>query len=180
MTQDQHPVDRCMEIFIYAPIGVAMFAKDAMPTVLKMFVSRGHTVIDDRRKHAQQQAGRYKAVGQLAVKYGSPVVKREAEARVGEAFRIAEDTFNGLTSARDRSGTNFVTRETVPNAVDDQTDTRIDVSSLAIPDYNTLAASQVVERLQGLDPEELAAISEYESKHRARNTILAKISQLTV
>jgi len=52
------------------------------------------------------------------------------------------------------------------------------VEELAIPDYDELSASQVVERLDGLDHESLDRIRRYETAHRARNTILGKIAQL--
>ena len=48
-----------------------------------------------------------------------------------------------------------------------------------IPDYDELSASQVVERLEGLDRESLDAIRAYETEHRGRNTILGKIAQLS-
>ena len=51
--------------------------------------------------------------------------------------------------------------------------------ALPIPDYDELSASQVVERLDGLDRESLEAIRRYETDHRGRNTILGKIAQLT-
>ena len=50
--------------------------------------------------------------------------------------------------------------------------------ALPIPDYDELSASQVVERLEGLDRESLDAVRRYESEHRGRNTILGKIAQL--
>jgi hypothetical protein len=53
-----------------------------------------------------------------------------------------------------------------------------DVESLPIPDYDELSASQVIERLEGLDADSLDAIRAYESSHRGRNTILGKIAQL--
>jgi hypothetical protein len=53
------------------------------------------------------------------------------------------------------------------------------VESLPIPDYDELSASQVVERLDGLDAESLEAIRRYETEHRSRNTILGKIAQLS-
>ena len=53
------------------------------------------------------------------------------------------------------------------------------VDALPIPDYDELSASQVVERLEGLDRESLEAIRRYESEHRGRNTILGKIAQLS-
>jgi hypothetical protein len=53
------------------------------------------------------------------------------------------------------------------------------VDTLAIPDYDELSASQVVERLDGLDRSSLDAIRRYEAAHRGRNTILGKIAQLS-
>jgi hypothetical protein len=53
------------------------------------------------------------------------------------------------------------------------------VTGLAITDYDELSASQVVDRLEGLPRHELEAIRDYERAHRARNTILGKIDQLT-
>jgi hypothetical protein len=52
-------------------------------------------------------------------------------------------------------------------------------TGLAITDYDELSASQVVDRLEGLPRHELEAIRDYERAHRARNTILGKIDQLT-
>lgn len=52
-------------------------------------------------------------------------------------------------------------------------------TGLAITDYDELSASQVVDRLEGLPRHELEAIRDYERGHRARNTILGKIDQLT-
>ena len=51
--------------------------------------------------------------------------------------------------------------------------------TLAIPEYDQLSASQVVERLDGLTAGELDAVRDYELAHRGRNTILGKITQLT-
>jgi hypothetical protein len=52
-------------------------------------------------------------------------------------------------------------------------------ADLVIEDFDSLAASQVVDRLEGLDRAQLEAIRAYELAHRGRNTILAKIDQLT-
>jgi hypothetical protein len=53
-----------------------------------------------------------------------------------------------------------------------------DATSLAITDYDSLAASQVLPRLDGLTTEELEAVRRYESEHRGRRTILGRIAQL--
>jgi hypothetical protein len=49
---------------------------------------------------------------------------------------------------------------------------------LAIPGYDSLSASQVVQRLAGLSKDELDAVGSYESAHRARRTILTRVNQL--
>jgi hypothetical protein len=49
---------------------------------------------------------------------------------------------------------------------------------LAIPGYDALSASQVVQRLDGLAAGELEAVREYETATRGRRTILSKIAQL--
>ncbi len=52
-------------------------------------------------------------------------------------------------------------------------------ANLAIPGYDALAASQVVQRLAGLSEEELEAVREYEEATRGRRTILGRIEQLS-
>lgn len=68
------------------------------------------------------------------------------------------------------------TRSTVETGVRDVV--APDVTSLGIPDYDSLAASQVVPRLASLDGEELAAVGKYERAHRGRQTILNRVRQL--
>jgi len=53
-----------------------------------------------------------------------------------------------------------------------------DATELAIPDYDGLSASQVVNRLAGLAPDELEAVRAYEAAGRGRKTILSKVAQL--
>ncbi|MDQ2729587.1 MAG: hypothetical protein M3Y91_17390 [Actinomycetota bacterium] len=52
------------------------------------------------------------------------------------------------------------------------------VDDLAIPGYDSLSASQVVQRLAGLAADELEAVRTYEAATRGRRTILARVSQL--
>ena len=57
-------------------------------------------------------------------------------------------------------------------------DSGIDPETLAIPDYDSLSASQVVPRLDSLGPDELEQVRRYENGKRVRKTILSKIAQL--
>jgi len=100
VTQQQNPIERAVDLFVYAPIGVAMFAKDTVPTFMKMFVSRGQTELQHRRKALHDQANQYRSVGKFAVRYGGPEVRRQAEGKIDEARRVAEETFTGLIVPR--------------------------------------------------------------------------------
>ncbi len=51
-------------------------------------------------------------------------------------------------------------------------------SSLAIPGYDSLSASQVVQRLEGLSSPELEEVRAHEAAHRQRRTILHRVEQL--
>jgi hypothetical protein len=53
-----------------------------------------------------------------------------------------------------------------------------DAAGLPIPGYDTLSASQVVQRLPGLSAEGLDAIEAYERAGRARKTVLLRVAQL--
>jgi len=50
--------------------------------------------------------------------------------------------------------------------------------ALGIPGYDSLSASQVVQRLEGLSVDELEAIRGHELAHRHRRTILNRVDQL--
>jgi len=54
----------------------------------------------------------------------------------------------------------------------------IDPAGLAITDYDSLSASQVVPRLDSMGSEELETIRRYEAGTRGRKTILNKIALL--
>jgi hypothetical protein len=52
------------------------------------------------------------------------------------------------------------------------------VSELAIPSYDSLSATQVVQRLAGLSHDEVAAVRAYEAATRGRRTVLSRAEQL--
>ena len=87
-------------------------------------------------------------------------------------------------SSRRRAGTPSTVAPVVevPDGVEQEIPVEVlgpdDEATLAIPSYDQLAASQVVARLAGLDATELAEIEAYEQAHRARRTVLSRISQL--
>ena len=48
----------------------------------------------------------------------------------------------------------------------------------SIPGFDTLSASQVVQRLDGLNRAELVSVRTYEASTRGRRTILSRVDQL--
>jgi hypothetical protein len=53
-----------------------------------------------------------------------------------------------------------------------------DAETLALADYDHLPATDIVAKLEGLEPDELDAIETYERAGRARRTVLGKIDRL--
>ena len=52
------------------------------------------------------------------------------------------------------------------------------VGTLSIPGFDALSASQVVQRLDGLNRSELVSVRAYEASNRGRRTILSRVDQL--
>jgi hypothetical protein len=52
------------------------------------------------------------------------------------------------------------------------------VTTLSIPGFDALSASQVVQRLDGLNRSELVSVRTYEASTRGRRTILNRVDQL--
>ena len=54
----------------------------------------------------------------------------------------------------------------------------LSADDLALPDYDTLPAIDIVAKLDTLDADDRAAIERYERAHRQRRTVLGKLAQL--
>src|SRR5882672_937367 len=156
MSDNENPLERAVELLVYAPIGLAMFAKDTVPTFMKMFVARGHTELTQRRKTAGTQASNYKTIGKMAVKYGGPEVKRQAGTAAETVRRRAEETLAGIAAATatpegkaPRAATNRTVADSpapgAPMASNGAAaGTPVGVGELPIPGYDLLSATQVI------------------------------------
>jgi hypothetical protein len=188
---EKPPVERALELFVYAPLGVALFARDTVPGFLKMFVARGRSELGHRQRMVGQQVNQARTIGQFAVTYGAPELRRRVEGGLSTARARAEETLGGLVVRHEPATETAAPAEPVPDAPPPASRPAPSgnghaarpvgpaVATLAIPDYDELSASQVVERLAGLGAEELEAVRQYELAHRGRRTILGKIAQLT-
>jgi len=213
VAEDKQPVEKAVELFVYAPVGVALYVRDMLPSMMGIFVSRGKREVQSHLPGHTPPAPPTPPV--------PPEVKRRIDESVGVAKYMAE---GGLGVARDVAGNSIgVAREMAGSALaqflamranggplaEESAPVDVDepparpaaaatapaptpmppasapaanvpsVDALPIPDYDELSASQVVERLEGLDRESLDAIRAYETEHRGRNTILGKIAQLS-
>ena len=205
MTENPDRIERTLEVLLYAPIGIGMFLKDAAPTFVDMFVTRGRAEFDRRQGDVHQRVTTARSLGQVALAFGPPMLRQKVERTVEDARQRAEGLF-GSPSTSPASSAPAPRAETperpAPTGAATEpvrpgpgwsvyaADIPIDIepasngdlaasAALPIPGYDALSASQVVERLIGLAPDELDAVHAYESSHRQRRTILGKIEQLS-
>jgi hypothetical protein len=195
VSDDQKTAERAIDLLVYAPVGVALYLRDTVPTFVNLFVSRGRAELGQRRQQAQGQVAQAKAMGEFAVNFGGPKVREHVEKGIAMARKSAEAVIGGageeLPDAGDdlpppaRHAPSEPTAAPSPSAASQPAGESTTASAapkaatLGIPDYDELSASQVVERLDGLQAGELDAVRAYEEAHRSRRTILYKIEQLT-
>ncbi len=127
--------------------------------------------------------------GQFAVRHGEAELRRrvgdieqQAEGVLRMFGVLPEDEPTRRQPGRARPTARARCRSTSPSRgnghVPAAATTGPDADELAIPDYDSLSASQVVTRLEGLTDTELEAVRSYESANRGRKTILNKVAQL--
>ncbi len=203
MSENPDRIERTLELLLYAPIGIGMFLKDTAPNFVDMFVSRGRAEVDRRQDDVQQRVTTARSLGQVAMAFGPPVIREKVETTVANAWHHAEELFGTATGNSSTVATPPAEAHASPAPADEGvvpapaepivlTDAAPEVkpagaatngdlsrsADLPIPGYDALSASQVVERLMGLAPDELDAVHAYETAHRGRRTILGKIEQL--
>jgi len=197
VSDDQKTAERAIDLLVYAPVGVALYLRDTVPTFVNLFVSRGRAELGQRRQQAQSQVAQAKAMGEFAVNFGGPKVREHVEKGIAVARKSAEAVLGGgadegefLDAAEDvppparhapSESTAAPSRGAASHPAGESTTASAapKVATLGIPDYDELSASQVVERLDGLQAGELDAVRAYEEAHRSRRTILYKIEQLS-
>lgn len=170
MTPRHDPVEQLLDVFVYAPLGLAIEAADLLPKLAE----RG-------RQRLGGQVTVARMVGELAVRQGQRRAEKLVE-RMREQQREPRPSRPGPRSTRPtnapRPGPGPVSDVGAARASAPPGPTPSDATGLAVPGYDTLSASQVVPRLEGLTAGELEAIRTYEQAHRARKTVLTRIDQL--
>jgi hypothetical protein len=180
VSDDKETAERAKEMLVYGPLGLALFLRDSAPQFLRMFVARGRSEVEQRRRSMGGQLDQVRALGETVAADGGPEVLRLLSNGIATLREKAEEALGalGVTSTEEPAAATEATREVDWVATDSSAPNR-DTADLAISGYDDLSASQVVDHLDGLPRADLDAIRDYEASHRARNTILGKIEQLT-
>ena len=169
---ERTPADQLADLLVYVPIGLFFEA----PTLLPKLAEQG-------RVHTRNA----RLFGQFAVRQGEAEVRRRLAGLEEQTTGLLRALGVLPTDEVDRGGDGSATREPRPSAgrperrpatTVEPSDPGPNVSDLAITDYDSLSASQVVTRLPGLTLDELEAVRAYEAAHRGRKTILNKVAQL--
>jgi hypothetical protein len=204
MADEKDPLERAKELLVYLPVGFAIylrdhgpsFARDHGPSFINLFVARGRSEVEKGRRNVSDQMSQARAAGEATVENnGAPVLQLVADGlsalrdRVEEALNAlgvvgnespaepastdaAASASAGPAAAPATVATNWAAPSAAPVGVPA-------VNELAIPGYDDLSASQIVDLLEPLGRDDIEAIGTYETAHRARNTVLGKIEQLT-
>ena len=193
VTDEKNPADRAIELLLFAPLGFALSARELMPQL----VERG-------RQQVTGQVTMARMIGQFAVQQGTAEAEKAFERARSQAQTALEqlgvlDQGRPAPAAAPRpprpaaptggagpDGSTGLAGDARPGP-----EPGPDVSGpapepvakaagadLAIPDYDSLSASQVLPRLSALDADELEAVRLHEVAHRSRKTILSRVAQL--
>ena len=164
MSTRDDPGEQLLDLLVYAPLGLLLEARDLVPKLAE--------------KGRQRMGGQVtvaRMIGEMAVRQGQrraeTVIKRMRDQQPGARPEPQADRpTNGHRPA------DTGTEATAPSGGGPAT--APDAAGLAIPGYDTLSASQVVPRLEGLSRAELEAVRAYEVATRGRKTVLTRIDQL--
>ena len=204
MTDDKKsPIEHTLDVFVYLPLGFVLELPSSIPRCIdrgrrelspRRLLSRGGrnglpTLADagERLTRLQEQTqSTLRALGVTAPSMGgAPSTPGNGHRPPnGRSARTAPNPAAGPAAEPTTAPGTTPGAETAANAVADTAAPAApphpapDPSSLAITDYDSLSASQVVPRLDSLAVDELEGIRVYEVATRGRKTILNKIAQL--
>jgi hypothetical protein len=171
VSERKSALDRLLDLTVYGPAGLALTAAEEFPRL----VEKGRHRLDGQLHTAR-------LVGQFAVQMG----RRQLESTVGTWRRRPPAPSRGAPAGgAEEPGSPPAARpaQAEPPAAGWEAsagpdDGALGSDALGIPGYDSLSASQVVQRLGGLSAAELRAIWEHEQAHRRRRTILNRVGQL--
>jgi hypothetical protein len=177
------PVRRALDLFIFAPVGVALTVAEDLPSLIAKGRQRVETEIRNARAVGEFVVTRGQndiagKVGKLLNRETGDGETGDTDTETGQPHAANEDnraeptaSSNGTAPAPDTTAP-LVATKPAPDPADGA------LVEQALAGYDTLSASQVVRRLESLDPDDLRALYRHEASHRNRRTILNRTTQL--
>jgi hypothetical protein len=152
---------RPLETLLFAPVGVLMTVAEDLPGL-----------IDKGRRRVEQEISNARVVGAFVVRMG----QKDVVQRVGRLF--GQDAGEPPTAPDEATVSVPAPRLPTPTPKPAADPADHAVVEQAFAGYDTLSASQVVRRLESLEPGQLRSVHRYEASHRNRRTILNRTQQL--
>ena len=175
--------ERLLDVFVFVPAGIAVSVVEELPKL----AARGRERLGIRVSSAR-------AMGEFAVRTGRREFHRRSRGLVHRTGPVTGDAVPSKAGegTGDRSGSGapesaaVTSRPERARPVDPAVPSRPSpgsghvppVTALSIPGFDALSASQVVQRLDGLNRSELVSVRTYEASTRGRRTILSRVDQL--
>jgi hypothetical protein len=170
MTERKTPVEQALELFVYAPIGLALTVAEEIPRLA-----------EKGREQVAARTAMYRMIGKFAVDQGQQTAARLFGSPPSRPPASSPPPAPSPAPSGPPQGRPEATLEPVagqPVGGNGQHPGAPSSDDLAIPGYDALSASQVVQRLAGLSSDELESVRAYESATRGRKTILSRVAQL--
>jgi hypothetical protein len=180
---EKNPIEAALEVFVYLPVGIVVDFPRSIPRYIEIGRRRLDQVVHVAGETVPGaglvagQVERWHAQTRHTLRaLGVPTSGDRSAPDDGAFGSSRRATGEPAASSADRASSAPERAPAPPRPT--VVDSGIDPDSLAIPDYDSLSASQVVPRLASLSPDELETIRRYEAGKRSRNTILNKVAQL--
>ncbi len=162
-TPVEQAVEHAVELFVYAPIGLLLEGASLLPQL----VERG-----------KSQVSMARMIGKFAIGQGKTEATKAAAKLQDQTAGVLDFLGEGVTPIQIDAPVPARTTLKPARPVPKRPAGAVTTANLAIPDYDGLSASQVVNRLAGLSTPELQSVKAYEAANRGRKTILSKVAQL--
>ena len=167
--------ERILDVLVFAPAGLVVTVVEELPKLAE----RGRDRLGVRVSSAR-------AVGTFAVKAGADEFRRRSESLLHRGAPRSTPPGQPTVSRAADPAREGPASGPVPSSPPPPVPMRPEqgnghipaVSTLSIPGFDTLSASQVVQRLDGLNRMELVSVRAYEASTRGRRTILNRVDQL--
>jgi hypothetical protein len=184
MTEDEvkSAAERLLDALVFAPAGLALTAAEEFPRLAEKGKHRIEGQVNTARVVGQFVVQMARSQLEQTLRRPTPPKSPPSPSPGGPtnvSNRVEADVEGGAgDEGSGSSGSEARRLVPGPAPAGGATNGTASADELAIPGYDTLSASQVVQRLGGLSLHELEEVRTHEVGHRHRRTILNRVDQL--